>query len=176
MGAPTVKRRAGDHGSSAVRRRVARGDRGAALVEFGIVAVLLLGLVFGVIDYGNYFYEQAAQRNGTQQAARFLAVGNHGTCTGATPNDKIICYTKQLIGGDPTDVRVYINLVDTYAKGSAIILCSERQQTSLTGFYQPFLDGYSRTVAYVRIESPNTADEPVTGGDVAFSGSWAWCA
>lgn len=33
-------------------RTRARGDRGAALVEFSFVAVLLLSLVFGIIHYG----------------------------------------------------------------------------------------------------------------------------
>jgi hypothetical protein len=39
-------------GAERVRHRRARGDEGTALVEFALVSVLLLSIVFGIIHYG----------------------------------------------------------------------------------------------------------------------------
>jgi hypothetical protein len=165
--------RAVDESAVAGPDRSGDRERGAALVEFAIVSTLLLSLVFGIIDYGNMFYEAASQRHGTQQGARLAAVGNHGTCTGS-PTEKIVCQAKGFIGGG--EVRVYVRVPDTYTRGNPLLVCSERRQRSLTGFFAPFMDGrYSRSVATVRIEQPSLSETPTTGGDAAFSGGWAWC-
>jgi hypothetical protein len=151
-------------------------ERGAAFVEFAILGVLLLTLLFGVIDYGTHFHRQAAQRNGTDQAARAAAVGDFGGCTAVDATAKIVCNAKDLMNMDADDLRIHVELVGPYEAGSALLVCSERRQVSVTGFFSPFLDGYSRAIAYTRIEDPNPTEEPSTGGDTAFSGDWAWCA
>jgi hypothetical protein len=157
----------------AAPRRAGDRERGAALVEFAIIAPLLITLLFGIIDFGYTFYEAAAQRQGTQQSARMAAVGNHGSCSG-TATEKIVCQTKSMIGFD--DVRVRVVVPDTYTRGNTIIVCSERNQRSITGFFTPLMSGrYSRSVATVRIEQQSTTETPTTGGDAAYSGGWGWC-
>jgi Flp pilus assembly protein TadG len=56
-------------------RRTSRGDSGAAAVEFALVAVLLLTLVFGIIQYGYYFFQLQAGTSAAREAARLAAVG-----------------------------------------------------------------------------------------------------
>lgn len=56
-----------------IRRRasnVRRDERAAAIVEFAIIAPLLFILVFGIIDYGRYFYWYARVTNAAREGAR----------------------------------------------------------------------------------------------------------
>jgi Flp pilus assembly protein TadG len=52
------------------------GERGAAAVEFALVMTLLLGLVFGVIQYGMYFFAMQTGTSAANQAVRRLSVGD----------------------------------------------------------------------------------------------------
>ena len=53
-------------------RRAAQGrsDGGATAVEFALVAPILLLLVFGIIEYGLWFSDSLATRQGVREAAR----------------------------------------------------------------------------------------------------------
>lgn len=57
------------------RRSPSRDPRGAAAVEFAIVATLLLTLVFGMIQYGLYFWSLESGAHAAREAARQAAVG-----------------------------------------------------------------------------------------------------
>jgi Flp pilus assembly protein TadG len=60
--------------SSGSRRR--RDEEGAAAVEFALVLVPLLIIVFGLIQYGLYFYSSQTGSSVVNAAARQLSVGN----------------------------------------------------------------------------------------------------
>jgi Flp pilus assembly protein TadG len=51
-------------------RRYRHPDRGAAAVEFALVATLFLMLVFGIIGFGMVFAQELSLSNGARQAAR----------------------------------------------------------------------------------------------------------
>ena len=51
-------------------------DRGAAAVEFALVLPILLMLVFGIIQYGWYFYAMQTGTSATSDAVRRLSVGD----------------------------------------------------------------------------------------------------
>jgi Flp pilus assembly protein TadG len=59
-----------------LRERRERGQRGAAAVEFALVLLPLLYLVFGMIQYGWYFYAMQSGSSAVGNAARQVAVGN----------------------------------------------------------------------------------------------------
>ncbi|HTG48038.1 MAG TPA: TadE/TadG family type IV pilus assembly protein [Actinomycetota bacterium] len=67
-------------GSSVVRRirRRVRPERGAAAVEFAIVAPLLFILVFGIIDFGFGFHAWNAIENAAREGARVGATDASG--------------------------------------------------------------------------------------------------
>lgn len=60
-----------------VRHR--RDDRGATAVEFALVLMPLLLIVFALIQYGMYFYSAQTGSNTVNAAARQLSVGNCDT-------------------------------------------------------------------------------------------------
>ena len=56
------------------RRR--RDQDGAAVVEFALILIPMLYLVFGLIQYGWYFYAMQSGSSAVGDAARRVAVGN----------------------------------------------------------------------------------------------------
>lgn len=52
-----------------------RRDDGAAAVEFALISVLLLTLIFGIIQYSYYFYQSQGASATARDAARLAAVG-----------------------------------------------------------------------------------------------------
>jgi Flp pilus assembly protein TadG len=63
------------------RLRARRDQGGAAAVEFALIMVPLLYLVFGLIQYGWYFYAMQSGSSAVGDAARRVAVGNCQTST-----------------------------------------------------------------------------------------------
>jgi Flp pilus assembly protein TadG len=58
------------------RLRARREQRGAAAVEFALVLLPMLYLIFGSIQYGWYFYAMQSGSSAVGDAARRVAVGN----------------------------------------------------------------------------------------------------
>ena len=56
-------------------------QRGAVAVEFALIVPLFALLVFGIIQYGYYFYATQSASSAAREAARASAVGN---CTADT--------------------------------------------------------------------------------------------
>jgi Flp pilus assembly protein TadG len=59
-----------------VFRRAPRSERGAAAVEFALVMPILILLVFGIIQYGWYFYVAENASGAASNVTRRLAVGD----------------------------------------------------------------------------------------------------
>jgi Flp pilus assembly protein TadG len=47
------------------------GERGGAAVEFAIVLPLFCAILFGMVDYGWYFYQRTALANAVRDGVRF---------------------------------------------------------------------------------------------------------
>ncbi|MFC6288450.1 TadE/TadG family type IV pilus assembly protein [Nocardioides sp. GCM10027113] len=63
------------------RPRRVQTDHGAAAVEFALVVPILLLLVFGIIQYGMYFWAYQGGSDIARDAVRLSAVGDPATCT-----------------------------------------------------------------------------------------------
>jgi Flp pilus assembly protein TadG len=50
-----------------------KSEKGAAAVEFAIIAPLLFVLLFGIIEFGAVLYNQAVITNASREAARYAA-------------------------------------------------------------------------------------------------------
>ena len=57
-------------------RRDGEREAGAAAVEFALVSMVLFMLLFGVVQYGFYFWSLQAGSAAAREAARQAAVGN----------------------------------------------------------------------------------------------------
>ena len=77
-GRPVSARLEGDP-SMIARIRRARGDDGASAVEFALVLVPLILIVFGIISFGALFAQQLALNNGVRQGARLAVVEGSST-------------------------------------------------------------------------------------------------
>ena len=60
-------------------RTFGRSQQGTAMVEFAIVAPVLLLFVFGIIDYGRYFFLYNSLTNAAREGARLAAVTPQST-------------------------------------------------------------------------------------------------
>jgi Flp pilus assembly protein TadG len=57
----------------------ARGERGAAAVEFALVLPLLVLLVFGITEFGRVYYVQTTISGAAREGARAMALQNSPT-------------------------------------------------------------------------------------------------
>ena len=55
------------------------GQRGAALVEFALTAMLLLMLIMGIFEFGRAYNTWVVVTNGAREGARYAAVGKSET-------------------------------------------------------------------------------------------------
>lgn len=92
-----------------VRRR--RDEQGATAVEFALILVPLLVVIFGLIQYGLYFYSAQSGSNAANTVVRQLAVGNcQSDATLQTYVDKQLGAAKT---GSATVTRTYVNIDGT---------------------------------------------------------------
>ena len=68
-------------GGRAVRSvRSRRSEQGATAVEFALVLIPLLVIIFGIVQYGLYFWAMQGGSDIARSAARLSAVGNPAQC------------------------------------------------------------------------------------------------
>lgn len=112
-------------------------------MEFAVVAPLLFALVFGMTDFGYAFSRTLDVRHGAREAARLAAV-NYTTFAGSTPQtgsaqQSLLVATAcaRMDGGKGATV--------TFAGGgdvgTSIQVTVKRPLTSLSGLYNPMLNG-----------------------------------
>jgi Flp pilus assembly protein TadG len=166
-------------------RRKLRGEEGASLVEFALIAPILFLILFGLIDFGFIYNDFLSVRQGVRDGARAGAVANFGTQTdcgngggaagtftaGITSQQalKLICTTRNRIGLDTDRMRIAICLsslttagtcsnsaVNDYKDGNSLVVCAMYPAQSRSGFLKPFLgNGVVTTRVSIRIEQTN---------------------
>lgn len=94
-----------------IRRR--QGERGAALVEFAVIAPLLLILVLGIVEFGWLFGQYNDVKHGAREGARFAAV-NGGVDSGTSSTDIAIraCEAMEGLNAGMSSIAIELTLVD----------------------------------------------------------------
>jgi Flp pilus assembly protein TadG len=113
------------------RRRLERQERGSTLVEFGLVIVVLLMLMFGVIDFARALYAYHFVANAAREGTRYAIV--HGAVA-------LGCTTSPCAAPDPTPI---VDYVANLAVGSGIIKTSTDPSLQVTPNWPPAADGGS---------------------------------
>jgi Flp pilus assembly protein TadG len=125
-------------------------ERGANLVEFALIAPLLIMLVMGIIDFGWILSTQQDVRHGAREAARLAAVNTDNTANMAT----LACTAMNVSSGATVTFNTGGGAVGN--SGSIVLVAPV---ASLSGFSSlPFAGAlypttFTETVAF-RLEQP----------------------
>jgi Flp pilus assembly protein TadG len=145
------------------RRRRARGERGNALVEFGLVAPLLLWIVLVSFDAGLYMYSFIC----VQSAARAGAIRNSGGTESAVDQANACAIAKDQLQGLPS-IAAATGSCTTSPLVVTSVLCSG---SGACGSASSSADGTAATLVIVRYTLPSLFAIPLTGPPVVAAAS-----
>jgi Flp pilus assembly pilin Flp len=155
-----------------MRHRLQRrggAERGAVAVEFALLAPLLVVLMFGIIDYGAWFSNSIALRQGVREGARQAVVcawpdkdGNlTTTCDDGAMGDvaQIVRDRTTLLTSSQKYVKVTplspLNApTSTWQRGNSLLVCQMVRSPSFSGLIPIPNNGYQKSVVVMRIERP----------------------
>lgn len=121
-------------------RRLVRSTRGSAAAEMALVLPLLIVLLFGSVELGNYFYSEHVLVKGVRDGARYAArqaFSNFTACSGSPGatvenNTETLVRTGQLSGGSD----ILPNWTDAGTTFDVTINCTTTiSGTALEGIY-----------------------------------------
>jgi Flp pilus assembly protein TadG len=138
--------------------RLSRGLRsrsatGAAVVEFALLVPVLLLIVFGIIQYGFYFWAMQGGSDIARSAARSSAAGNPATCAAfqAGIRDQINSLTGT--GSGATVSRSYSSAPPDVKVGDIVTVHVEFTSFDLHLPFLPFVhDGLVSSSAQARVD------------------------
>ncbi len=125
-----------------MRLRPRFDDQGAALVEFGLLAIPLFVILFGIIEFGWAFYQQLDVSHGAREGAR-IAVVNYKTTAAPGPavqTSEILTEACQRMDSGQ-NVSVQFAQTGGTQVGESIRVTVSKPLDQLTGFYGFVLDG-----------------------------------
>jgi hypothetical protein len=161
-------------------RRRREDQQGAAAVEFALVVPILFLLMFGILQYGLWFFDTLGTRQGVREAARMGVVRNFPSCGTATNDmDKLRCETKRQI--DAVTGTTYVRVVkpSTWQKGAPLVVCAMVKSNGGIGLLPLPSGGWITTKTQMSVEE-DTAPVPTgSTSEDSLSGtgqSWTWCA
>jgi hypothetical protein len=156
-------------------------------VEFALVLPLLLAIFFGILDFGLWFNNSLALRQGVREAARDGVVMNFAGCptTPAPSTDlgKLACATRAESGPLAGTTYAKVSVPSgTWKKPNVLLVCGLTKSRGLTGFTPLPNSGWIKSKTYVSIEAdatvptgtPSVADTLPAGVPASFAWS-AWC-
>ena len=80
-------------------RRLLKDFRGRATVEMALVTPLLLTIMFGCLELGNYYWNEHTLLKAVRDGARFAArqpIANYSACSG-NPGGTVVADTKNVV-------------------------------------------------------------------------------
>ena len=130
-----------------------RGEKGASLVEFAMVAPFLILLLFGIIEFAWVFATNLDVKHGAREGARITAVNTPDT--GNVDLAAEICSRMELVGSNTLTSITWAS-DRTPAVGEGVTVTVSTPLTTLTGIMDwafggvPTLD----STVEIRIEQP----------------------
>jgi Flp pilus assembly protein TadG len=124
-----------------------RTERGAAAIELALVLPVVIAVMFGIIQYGVYFWGRSTAAASARESARQLAVGTRWDCSQAQAVSKA-----NLAGKDVVVSRRYLNASNAPVVGDMVeVTITEK---TLSPILLPIPDsGRITEVATARVEN-----------------------
>jgi Flp pilus assembly protein TadG len=147
-------------------RRGGRSERGAAAVEFALVMLPMLVLLFGAIQYGLYFWAMQGGSDIARSAARMAAVGDTATKTCAAFRADIRSQVDGVTGSGSTATitRTYDDTDpegEGLTEGDTVRLSVQFKSVDMHFPFVPFIhDGVVTSTASARIERYDRDNPP----------------
>jgi Flp pilus assembly protein TadG len=128
-----------------------KNERGAALVEFAIVATVFLSVMFGVIEFGRLFWTHNALRDAARKGVRLAAVRKNDAA-GIQAVKNMVVYGDPAGGTTPVVTGLSTSNVQVQYVNYDGLELSSRASVSITGyqfqFSVPLLGGTMNMPAY----------------------------
>ena len=123
-----------------------RDRRGGAAIEFAILAPVLFGILFGIVEMGRMFYVRQALEYATEQAARYYMLNP------TTDSGSVTTYLKgQMAGGMGSGVTA--DYVDTTScNGNTSVTCTTITASYTFTFVAAVL-GFSNLVMHAKAQA-----------------------
>ena len=143
-----------------------RTERGAAAVEFALVMLPLVVLLFGAIQYGLYFWAMQGGSDIARSAGRVSAVGDAATASCEDFRDEIRAQIDGLTGRGDTAVirRTFVDAqspADGVTVGDKVVVAVEFKSADLHFPFIPFIhDGLVTSTAESRVDFVPDPDNP----------------
>jgi Flp pilus assembly protein TadG len=101
-------------------RKIGRDENGSAIVQFALGLPVLLGLLFGVIEFGRMLWVESTIEHAAADGARFAAL--HGAESEVPATDaQIISFVEDRAAGlRSIDVNVAVNWMNNNFSGSEV--------------------------------------------------------
>lgn len=135
-----------------------RSDRGAAAVEFALVMMPLLVLLFGAIQYGLYFWAMQGGNDIVRDAVRASAVGDQTVSSCAAFRASVRSHLDGLSGSGSTAtiIRTYVDAqspADGVTEGDQVRISVQFKSADMHFPFIPFIhDGVVTSTADARVE------------------------
>ena len=131
-------------------RRRNKSERGANLVEFALVAPLLMILIFGIIEFSWVFAQNLNVRHGAREGARLAAVD-------FTPLVPETCGRMDIVSGaDVTIAGTEINGTTGFGPGDEVAVTVDAPVQEITGMFSTWLPTNLASTVSIRVEQPST--------------------
>jgi hypothetical protein len=160
----------------ATPRRRSRDAHGAAAVEFALVFPILMLVVFGILQYGLYFFDAHGTRTGIREAARMGVVKATFTspCNSGGYLEQVRCTTKEQVDAITGPIAVRVVAPQQWEKGDPLVVCAE-VQSQVVGLLPMPDDGLIKSKTQMSIEVETSPPATLSSQDTALSGDWSWC-
>jgi Flp pilus assembly protein TadG len=164
-------------------RRAARGENGAAALEFALVLLVLVPLAFGIIDYGLFFTDSLAAKDGARYAARQGSVDAHvpaSTCSGYTPTatgpeqdrmERLACLALEQTSAIGGTAYAHVVAPQGLATGEDLQVCVAVTETGVTGLTPMPNNRTVRSRIVTRLEKDEAPPPPPSDRSDAFASS-----
>ena len=168
-----------------MHHRDQRSDHGAAAVEFALVVPIFLLIVFGILQYGLYFFDSNSVRQGVREAARQGVVENFAdsSCTSGGNSQKLTCIANRQIGAVTANTTwVKVTAPSGWTRGKPLLVCAIVRSQGVVGLLPMPSGGWIHAETQMSIEkqtsgaswADGTRSYP-TNTALPSGQDWSWC-